>query len=182
MSGIHYPQKGVSGLARPLIVIYMHQEAAGASLKPARKEHIVSSYTWTPAACFDGESAVLAADITDSIRAVLYIEYQDGLKVTLAIHGEDVHGRLDGVASTDRPEDWDEVERFIPRTEWPEEIYAGRRGLPSVPPTPPSQRRSPRLAQSSHRARRRMTVRCPGPSGPGHPNTRKGRGDWGIAR
>jgi hypothetical protein len=106
----------------------MHQEAAGASLKPARKEHIMSNYTWIPAARFDGESAVLAADVTDSIRAVLYIEYQDDLKVSLVIHGEDVHGRLDGVASTDRPEDWDEVERFIPRAEWPEEIYAGRRG------------------------------------------------------
>lgn len=88
----------------------------------------MSNYTWTPAARFDGEGAVLAADIADSIRAVLYIEYQDGLKVSLAIHGEDVRGRLDGVASTDRPEDWDEVERFIPRAEWPAEIYAGRRG------------------------------------------------------
>ena len=89
----------------------------------------MSTYTWTPAAQYDGENAALAANITDRARAVLYNEHQDDdLKVTLAIHGEDIHGHLNGVASTDNSEDWDEVEKFIPRAEWPTEIYVGRRG------------------------------------------------------
>ena len=96
----------------------------------------MSTYTWTPAAPFDGENAALAADVTDAVRAVLYIDYQDDLKVALAVHGEDIHGRFDGVASTDNPEDWDEIERFIPRGEWPEEIWAGRRGPAQRTPDP----------------------------------------------
>ena len=97
----------------------------------------MSTYTWTPAAQYDGENAVLAANITDRTRAVLYIEHQDDdLKVILAIHGEDIRGHLDGVASTDNTEDWGEVEKFIPRAEWPAEIYAGRRGPAQRTPDP----------------------------------------------
>ena len=85
----------------------------------------MSNYTWIPAPGFFGETAVLTAKISMYVRAVLYIDYQDGLKVSLAVMGCGVRG---GFASTDNTQEWDEVEHFIPRAEWPAEIYAGRRG------------------------------------------------------
>lgn len=67
----------------------------------------------------------LVATVADGVEAELYVEYQDGVRVTLAVRGDGVRG---GYASTEKPQDWPEVERFIPRTEWPEQIYAGVRG------------------------------------------------------
>lgn len=72
--------------------------------------------------------AVLAADVAEGVTAELFIHYQDGVRVTLMVSGEGVRGVIGGHASTDRTQDWPEVERFIPRSEWPEEIFGGRRG------------------------------------------------------
>ena len=80
-----------------------------------------------PSSAFYGFGAcpALVATVADDVDAELYVEYQDGVRVTLAVRGDGVKG---GYASTDKAADWPEVERFIPRTEWPEEIYAGVRG------------------------------------------------------
>ena len=72
--------------------------------------------------------ALLVADVADDVRAELYVDYQDGLQVELIVSGEGVRGVMGDHASTARTQDWPEVERFIPREEWPEEIYAGVRG------------------------------------------------------
>ena len=72
--------------------------------------------------------ALLAADVADGVTAKLYVTYQDGVRATLTVSGEGVRGVMGDHASTDRSQDWPEVERFIPREEWPEEIYAGVRG------------------------------------------------------
>lgn len=72
--------------------------------------------------------AVLAADVAEGVTAELYVGYQDGLQVELIVRGEGVRGVMGDHASTKRTQDWPEVERFIPRSEWPEEIYAGVRG------------------------------------------------------
>lgn len=88
----------------------------------------MSDYMWEePSSAFYGFGAcpTLVATVTDDVDAELYVEYQDGVRVTLAVRGDGVRG---GYASTDKTADWPEVERFIPRAEWPEEIYAGVRG------------------------------------------------------
>lgn len=72
--------------------------------------------------------AVLAADVAEGVTAELFVHYQDGVRVTLMVSGEGVRGVMGRHASTDNSQDWPEVERFIPRAEWPEEIYAGVRG------------------------------------------------------
>nr|DAU97892.1 MAG TPA: hypothetical protein [Caudoviricetes sp.] len=72
--------------------------------------------------------AVLAADVAEGVTAELYVGYQDGLQVELIVRGEGVRGVMGRHASTNRSQDWPEVERYIPREEWPEEIYAGVRG------------------------------------------------------
>ena len=37
---------------------------------------------------------------------------------------------------TDRTEDWPDIEEYVPRSEWPEEIYAGKRGPKERHPDP----------------------------------------------
>lgn len=85
----------------------------------------MSHYKWEAPSYGD---AVLAADVADGVTAELYIDYQDGLQVELIVSGEGVRGVMGDHASTNRTQDWPEVERYIPREEWPEEIYAGLRG------------------------------------------------------
>lgn len=89
------------------------------------KEDIMSNCEWTEPAC---SGPVLVADVVEDVTAELYIDYQDGVQVTLLVCGAGVRGRMGRCASTDYTEDWPEVERFIPRSEWPKEIYGGRRG------------------------------------------------------
>lgn len=85
----------------------------------------MTHYEWAKPSYGD---AVLAADVADSVMAELYVGYQDGLQVELIVSGEGVRGVMGDHASTNRTQDWPEVERFIPRDEWPEEIYVGVRG------------------------------------------------------
>lgn len=85
----------------------------------------MSDYKWEAPTYGD---AVLAADVADGVTAELYVGYQDGVQVELIVRGEGVRGVMGDHASTNRTQDWPEVERFIPREEWPEEIYAGLRG------------------------------------------------------
>lgn len=89
------------------------------------KEDIMSNYEWTEPA-YSGP--VLVADVAEDVTAKLYIDYQDGVQVTLMVSGEGVHGVMGNHASTARSQDWPEVERFIPREEWPVQIYAGVHG------------------------------------------------------
>lgn len=88
----------------------------------------MSDYMWEePSSAFYGFGAcpALVATVADDVDAELYVECQDGVRVTFAVRGDGVKG---GYASTEKPQDWPEVERFIPRVEWPEQIYAGVRG------------------------------------------------------
>ena len=86
----------------------------------------MSDYEWrTPDERYCGPTPVLIADVADGVTAELYVDYQDGVRVSLDVQGDGVVG---GRASTDKTSEWPEVERFIPRTEWPEQIYAGVRG------------------------------------------------------
>lgn len=85
----------------------------------------MTHYEWAKPSYGD---AVLAADVADGVTAELYVGYQDGLQVELIVSGEGVRGVMGDHASTNRTQDWPEVERFVPRDEWPEEIYAGVRG------------------------------------------------------
>lgn len=85
----------------------------------------MTTATWTKAERFDGDGALIAADLDNGARAVIYGDYQDEIKITLLIFDSSLPG---GSASTDNTQEWPLVERYIPRSEWPEEIYAGLRG------------------------------------------------------
>lgn len=86
----------------------------------------MSDYTWEkPRGCCGGPAPILVADVADGVVAELYVDYQDSMRVSLEVRGDGVAG---GRASTDKASEWPEVERFIPRAEWPKEIYAGKHG------------------------------------------------------
>lgn len=86
----------------------------------------MSDYVWErPSGWCGGPTPVLVADVAEGVTAELYVGYQDDLRVSIEVQGDGVVGRR---ASTDNSQEWPEVERFIPRTEWPREIYAGKHG------------------------------------------------------
>ena len=86
----------------------------------------MSDYKWEEPRGYYGDVVpVITARVAEGVTAEVYVDYQDGVRVTLAVRGSGVTGRY---ASTDSSQDWPEVERFIPREEWPEEIYVGVRG------------------------------------------------------
>ena len=86
----------------------------------------MSDYKWEDPSGYYGDVVPeITAQVAEGVVAEVYVDYQDGVRVTLAVRGSGVAGRY---ASTDNSQEWPEVERFIPREEWPEEIYAGVRG------------------------------------------------------
>lgn len=97
----------------------------------------MSHYEWREPRYYVGDGyapgPILEADVADDAYASLYVDYQDGVRATIMVKGEGVAG---GFASTDNSADWPEVEKYIPREEWPEEIYAGRRGPVERTPDP----------------------------------------------
>lgn len=85
----------------------------------------MSNYKWgKPTGYYGDPTPILIANVAEGVTAELYVDYQDELCVSIDVRGNDVVGWH---ASTNRSQDWPEVERFIPREEWPEEIYAGVR-------------------------------------------------------
>ena len=82
---------------------------------------------WIPAEYpFTARGARLMAEIGEDVLALFFVDTFDyQVRPVLVVEGEGIRG---GFASTESTQDWPEVERFIPRGEWPDEIYAGRRG------------------------------------------------------
>ena len=85
----------------------------------------MSTYTWTDAPAWMPE-AILYTDLsTDEKRVEIgfYIDYSDGeIDPSFSVN-EDGNW-----VSTDSVEDWPAVEKYIPRSEWPEPMFVGQRG------------------------------------------------------
>ena len=93
----------------------------------------MTTANWTKAERFDGPRALIAADLDNGARAVIYGDYQDEIKISLLIFDSSLPG---GSASTERTAEWHLVERYIPRSEWPAEIWGGYRGRGERTPAP----------------------------------------------
>lgn len=93
----------------------------------------MTTTTWTKAERFDGDGALIAADLDNGARAVIYGDYKDEIKISLLIFDSTLPG---GSASTDNTQEWPVVERYIPRAEWPAEIWGGYRGPAERTPAP----------------------------------------------
>ena len=59
----------------------------------------MTTTTWTKAERFDGDGALIAADLDNGARAVIYGDYQDEIKISLLIFDSALPG---GSASTER--------------------------------------------------------------------------------
>lgn len=93
----------------------------------------MTTANWTKAERFDGDNALIAADLDNGARAVIYGDYQDEIKIGLIIFDSALPG---GSASTDNTQEWPLVERYIPRVEWPSEIWGGYHGPAERTPAP----------------------------------------------
>lgn len=89
--------------------------------------------TWTKAERFDGPHALIAADLDNGARAVIYGDYQEEIKISLIVFDSSLPG---GAASTDNTQEWPLIERYVPRGEWPAEIWGGYRGPAERTPAP----------------------------------------------
>lgn len=89
----------------------------------------MSNYKWEEPRGYYGDVVpVIEAWVDEETLAQVYVEYQDEVQCWIIVSGPDVHGTMGRHASTQYTQDWPEVERFIPREEWPEWIFGGRRG------------------------------------------------------
>lgn len=82
----------------------------------------MSNFTWTEAPTWMPE-AVLYTDLStdeDRVEIGFYLDYADGeINPSFSINEN---------GEWFSTEDWPRVEKYIPRSEWPEEIFAGQHG------------------------------------------------------
>lgn len=90
-----------------------------------------SHYDWSPSASIE-ENHVLETVAEDGALIHLYVWSQDS-----EVKAEFVIDQPDGkFASTACSQDWDKVGEYIPRSEWPSVIYAGKKGPKHRNPDP----------------------------------------------
>lgn len=95
------------------------------------KNSTTSHYDWHPSASIE-ENYVLEAIADDGAIIHFYTWAQDNeVKVEFVIDLPD--GKF---ASTACSQDWDKVEQYVPRSEWPSVIYAGKKGPKHRNPDP----------------------------------------------
>lgn len=92
----------------------------------------MARYNWNPAIASDYPGAVLVATADDGAVIHLHLDaFDDEIEAAFVIETEP--GRF---ITTEDTECWPAVERYLPRSEWPEEIYAGHRGPSERHPDP----------------------------------------------
>ena len=92
----------------------------------------MARYNWNPAIASDYPGAVLVATADDGAVIRLHLDaFDDEIEAAFVIETEP--GRF---ITTEDTECWPAVERYLPRSEWPEEIYAGHRGPSERHPDP----------------------------------------------
>lgn len=89
-------------------------------------------YNWNPATADDYPGAVLVATADDGAVIRLHLDaFDDEIEAAFVIETEP--GRF---ITTEDTECWPAVERYLPRSEWPEEIHAGQHGPTERHPDP----------------------------------------------
>lgn len=92
----------------------------------------MARYNWSPATRLDYPGAVLVTTADDGAVIRLHLDdFDDEVQVAFVI--ETAPGRF---ITTEDTECWPDVERYLPRSEWPEEIYAGQHGPSERHPDP----------------------------------------------
>jgi len=92
----------------------------------------MAHYNWNPAPASDYTGAVLVATADNGAVIRLHLDaFDDEIEAAFVI--ETKPGKF---ITTEASADWPAVERYLPREEWPEEIYAGQHGPTERHPDP----------------------------------------------
>lgn len=92
----------------------------------------MARYNWNPADAFDYLGAVLVATADDGAVIRLHLDaFDDEVQAAFVIETEP--GRF---ITTEDTECWPAVERYLPRSEWPEEMQVGQHGPTERHPDP----------------------------------------------
>ena len=88
-----------------------------------------SRFNWRPAEGSWDAGAALIADAGANATIRLFIEdFDDEVRPVIAVEEMDEDFHRIGWYATDDCRTWTDLERFIPRAEWPAEINVGQRG------------------------------------------------------
>lgn len=88
-----------------------------------------SRFNWRPTEGSWDAGAVLIADAGANATIRLFIEdFDDEVRPVIAVEETDEDFHRIGWYATDDCRTWTDLERFIPRAEWPAEINVGQRG------------------------------------------------------
>lgn len=92
----------------------------------------MAHYNWNPATRLDYPGAVLVATADDGAVIRLHLDYFDD-EIEAAFVIETEPGKF---ITTEASADWPAVERYLPRSEWPEEMQVGQHGPSERTPDP----------------------------------------------
>lgn len=92
----------------------------------------MAHYNWNPAKYYDIPGAVLAADATGGAHITLCLDSVDD-EVQAAILVRHPDGSY---STTEDPACWSDLEVYVPREEWPEEMQVGQHGPTERRPDP----------------------------------------------
>ena len=92
----------------------------------------MAHYNWHPAEYYDAPGAVLATDAPDGAHITFFLDsIDDDVQASFLVRHPD-----GSYSTTEDPACWPELEHYIPREEWPEEIDAGQHGPSERHPDP----------------------------------------------
>ena len=92
----------------------------------------MAHYNWHPAKYYDAPGAVLATNAPDGAHITFFLDsIDDDVQASFLVRHPGGY-----YSTTEDPDRWPELERYLPREEWPEEIYAGQHGPSERHPDP----------------------------------------------
>ena len=128
----------------------------------------MTTANWTKAERFDGDNALITADLDNGARAVIYGDYQDEIKISLLIFDSSLPG---GSASTNNTQEWPLIEQYIPASSGPLKSGAATVVPQNAPPPlrlpPPSPSSSPRRTPGWPRTDQQTKAPAPETDGAG---------------
>ena len=92
----------------------------------------MAHYNWHPAKYYDTPGAVIATDAPDGAHITFFLDFiDDDVQASFMVRHPGGY-----YSTTEDPASWPDLEVYLPREEWPEEIYAGQHGPTERHPDP----------------------------------------------
>lgn len=95
-------------------------------------EHLMPNHRVTWNAGYDSAEGWMPQDDHEAYPRLMFHAYWNGEEIKAQLSAWNGHRWL----HSEEPADWPELERYVPREEWPEEMYAGKNGPKKRNPDP----------------------------------------------